>query len=153
MKNDDVQVIKLETHETKDIQDNHVNGNLTVIWRDWDSILPESPKMIYITSINPGEIKGPHLHTKRDSYMMCIYGKVLFIIKDPEGKFHEIVCDENEPTLICIPKNFASAHIDLSKNTSKVLVLANVAWKPNDNEMKNISFTDYDWTKWKNYVK
>jgi len=29
------------------------------------------------------------------------------------------------------------------------LTLADVSWKPNDNEMKNITFNDYDWKKWK----
>jgi dTDP-4-dehydrorhamnose 3,5-epimerase len=33
---DDIGIIKLEKHPTKDIHDQHVNGSLTVIWRDWD---------------------------------------------------------------------------------------------------------------------
>ena len=32
---------------------------------------------------------------------------------------------------------------------SKILVMADVAWKPNDNEMENIIFENYDWKKWK----
>jgi len=28
--------------------------------------------------------------------------------------------------------------------------MADVAWKPNDDEMKNDSFDDYDWKKWEN---
>jgi len=28
---------------------------------------------------------------------------------------------------------------------AKVLVLADIAWKPNDNEMENVSFEEYDW--------
>jgi len=28
-------------------------------------------------------------------------------------------------------------------------VLADVAWKPNDNEMENTNFKNYDWSKWK----
>jgi len=27
--------------------------------------------------------------------------------------------------------------------------LADIAWRPNDNEMKNMKFEDYDWNKWK----
>ena len=45
----------------------------------------------------------------------------------------------------------ASAHLNLSKGISKVLTLADVAWKPNDNEMKNDDFVDYDWNKWTKY--
>ncbi len=37
---------KLEVHKTKDVSDFHVNGELTVIWRDWDKILDFEPKMI-----------------------------------------------------------------------------------------------------------
>jgi hypothetical protein len=27
-------------------------------------------------------------------------------------------------------------------------VMADIAWKPNDNEMENSSFDNYDWEKW-----
>ena len=73
--------IKLEKHDTRDINENYVNGSLTVVWRDWDKILKNEPKMVYVSSVNAGEIKGPHIHTKRDSYFSCIHGKVIFIIK------------------------------------------------------------------------
>ena len=49
-----------------------------------------------------------------------------------------------------IKKNeFLEAGSSDSNNISKILVLADVAWKPNDNEMENITFDDYDWNKWK----
>ena len=87
----DFHIIDLEKHETKDIVDGHVNGDLTVIWRDWDKILSDPPKMVYTTSVNPGEIKGPHLHTKRDSYFTCIRGSVIFVIKNKSGKYHRVI--------------------------------------------------------------
>ena len=144
-----IKVIKLEKHDTKDIRDQHVNGSLIVAWRDWDQILPEPPKMIYVTSVNPGEIKGPHVHTKRDSFLVCIRGKIAMIIKDLDGKYHDFISREDEPTLIHVPKNYPSALINLSEEISSILVLPNLAWKPNDNEMKNILFDDYDWSKWR----
>src|SRR5438445_8053777 len=149
MDKDEIRSIKLEKHDTKNILDNHVNGSLTVVWRDWDNILSFSPKMVYVTSVNPGEIKGPHLHTKRDSYFVCIRGKVGFIAKDLQGKYHEIESSEDDPVLVQIPKNHPSAHINLSNQVSSVLALASIAWKQNYNEMINVSFDDYDWTKWK----
>ncbi len=33
---DSFQIFDLERHDTRDVDDQHVNGNLTVIWRDWD---------------------------------------------------------------------------------------------------------------------
>jgi dTDP-4-dehydrorhamnose 3,5-epimerase len=148
MTNDGIRTTKLEKHPTKDVNGQHVNGSLTVVWRDWDKILSFDPKMVYISSVNPGERKGPHLHTRRDSYFVCIRGKVVFIVKDPQGKYHEIESSEDEPVMVQIPKNYPSAHINLSDQVSSILALASVAWKPNDNEMINVSFDDYDWKKW-----
>ena len=145
---DTIRSIPLEVHPTKDVVDNHINGSLTVIWRDWDKILSEEPKMVYVSSVNPGEKKGPHLHTKRDSYFVCIQGKVVFIVKDLDGKYHEIESSEDNPVLVNIPKNFPSAHVNLANKVSSILALASIAWRPNDNEMINITFDDYDWNKW-----
>ena len=149
MNNDTIRHIELETHQTKDISDGHVNGSLTVIWRDWDKILEVEPKMVYVSSVNPGEIKGPHLHTKRDSYFVCIRGKVIFVAKDEKGKYLEIESSEKKPVLIQVPKNFISAHINPTNEISTILTLANPAWTPNEDEMKNVTFDDYDWNKWK----
>jgi len=140
--------IELEKHPTKSIIDGHENGSLTVIWRDWEKIIKNEPKMVYVSSVNRGELKGPHIHTKRNSYFVCIHGKVVFVIKDENGKYIEIESSDENPNLVHVPKNIASAHLNLSKDVSRILVLADIAWKPNDNEMKNTDFEDYDWTKW-----
>ena len=149
MDNEIIKEIRLEKHPTKDVNDQHINGSLTVIWRDWDHILPHDPKMIYVSSVKPGEIKGPHLHTKRNSYFVCIHGKVVFIIKDISGKYREIVSSEDEPVMVQIPKNIPSAHVNLTDKISTILAIADLAWRPDDNEMVNVNFNDYDWTKWK----
>lgn len=147
----DIHEISLEKHDTRSIDDNHINGSLTVIWRDWDKILKHIPKMVYVSSVETGEIKGPHIHTKRNSYFTCIQGKVVFVLKKSDGNYLEIVSDEKNPKMIFVPKNVPSAHLNLSKNTSKILTLADLAWRPNDNEMKNMNFTEYDWKKWKTF--
>lgn len=149
MSDDITKKMKLEVHETKDIVDSHINGNLMVVWRDWDTFLKNEPKMIYITSVNSGEKKGPHVHTIRDSYFVCIRGKVVFIIKNKDGNYDEIESSEENPVMVHVPKNTPSAHINLSNQTSSVLALASHSWKPNDNEMHNVNFDDYDWSKWK----
>ncbi len=147
MKRDEF-VIDLEVHQTKDITDKHLNGELTVVWRDWDKIIKNEPKMIYVSSVNSGEIKGPHIHTKRNSYFVCIEGKVIFILRDENGKFIEIESGDEKPVMVFVPKNIASAHVNISDNTSRVLALADIAWRPNDNEMINTTFDDYNWSQW-----
>ena len=148
MKEGKFSVIDLETHQTKDTADSHINGELTVIWRNWDKII-NNPKMIYVNFVNPGEIKGPHIHKNRTSYFYCIHGKVVIIIQDDDGKFHEIENDSKKPKLISVSNGIPAAIVNPSNDISKVLVLADIAWKPNDNEMVNIEFDNYDFKKWK----
>ena len=144
-----IEVINLEKHETKDIHDKHTNGSLTVIYRDYDNVIKNQIKMSYVSSINSGETKGPHLHKKRNSYFTCIHGKVTFIIKNTNGEYLEIESNSEKPVLIKVPKGIPSAHINTSKEIGRVLVLSDLAWRPNDNEMENVDFVDYNWLKFK----
>lgn len=148
----EIKTFSLEKHETKDIHDSHVNGSLIPVWRDWDDLVKIHPKMVYVTTINPNEIKGPHLHVTRHYYFACIRGKVVFIIRDPSGKYHEIESGYDNPVLIEVPKNFVSSHINLSHETSMILCLATPAWSPNDKDEHNVVFDDYDWKKWESYT-
>ena len=141
-------IIDLEKHETMDNQDQHVNGSLTVVWRDWDNLIKNHPKMVYVNSVNPGEIKGPHIHKNRTTSFSCIHGNVVLVIQDNDGKFHEIKADSEKPVLITVPKGIAAAIVNPTTKIAKVLVLADIAWRPNDNEVKNVSFDDYDWEKY-----
>ena len=149
MENKNFSVWDLERHETKDIIDSHINGELTVIWRDWDNLIKNHPKMVYVNSINPGEIKGPHIHKKRISYFSCIHGSIVLIVKDDDEKFHEIKSDSEKPVLVSVSNGTAAAIVNPTTKVAQVLVLADIAWKPNDNEMQNTSFKDYNWNKWK----
>ena len=115
-------IFKLEKHPTKDVKDSHVNGSLTVIWRDYDNIIENDPKMVYTSSVNPGETKGPHLHIKRNSYFVCIRGKVIFIIKNSDGSYHEVESSEENPVLVKIPNGIPSAHINIHDEISTILI-------------------------------
>ena len=126
----------LEKHQTKDIADSHINGELTVIWRDWDNLLKNHPKMVYVNSINPGEIKGPHIHKNRTTSFFCIDGSVVLIIQDDDKKFHEMKMNSEKPVLITVPNGIAAAIVNPTGKIAKVLVLADIAWRPDDNEMK-----------------
>ena len=148
MEREDFSVYELETHKTKDISDLHINGELTVIWRNWDKII-NNPEMVYLNSVNPGEVKGPHIHKKRISYFFCLHGKMLIIIQDKDGKYHEVETTSDKPKLVCVSNGVAAAIMNPSENISKVLVLADIAWKPDDDEMINVEFEDYDFKKWK----
>ena len=146
MEKKDFSIYEVETHQTKDLVDLHINGELTVIWRNWDKIIA-SPEMIYVNLVNPGEIKGPHIHKNRTGYFYCIHGKIIIVIRDKNGNYHEIALDAKNPKLISISNGVAAAIVNPTSEISKILVLADVAWRPNDSEMENISFDDYELQK------
>ena len=105
--------------------------------------------MVYVNSINPGEIKGPHIHKNRTTSFFCIDGSVVLIIQDDDKKFHEMKMNSEKPVLITVPNGIAAAIVNPTGRIAKMLVLADIAWRPNDNEIKNITFDDYDWEKLK----
>jgi len=56
--------------------------------------------------------------------------------------------NSKNPKLVSVPNQIAAAIVKTSHEISQVLVLADVAWKPNDNEMVNAVFDNYDFKKW-----
>ena len=40
MNSDEITFTELEKHITRDVNDEHENGSLTVVWRDWDKFYP-----------------------------------------------------------------------------------------------------------------
>jgi len=148
MEKEDFSVFDLETHKTKDVIDSHINGELSVIWRNWDSLINE-PEMVYLNTVNPREVKGPHIHKNRTGYFFCIEGKIVIVVQDKNGKYHEIEADAKNPKLISVSNGIAAAIINPSNEISKILVLADISWKPDENEMSNVKFDEYDFNKWK----
>ena len=101
MEKNDFCIYELETHLTKDVTDSHTNGELTVIWRNWDNII-NTPEMVYVNSINPREIKGPHIHKNRTSYFYCLEGKIIIVIRDKNKIYHNVELDEKNQKLLSI---------------------------------------------------
>ena len=80
MENDTIRFVNLEKHDTKDINDGHINGSLTVIWRDWDKILDVEPKMVYVSSVNSGEIKDL-IYTLLEIVILFVLEEKLFLLQ------------------------------------------------------------------------
>ena len=47
MSENEIRTYTLEKHLTKDIHDNHVNGSLVPVWRNWDKTIKIAPEMVY----------------------------------------------------------------------------------------------------------
>ena len=139
--------IDLERHETRSTGDRAPNGRLTVVWGDWDEILDHPPRMVYLTSVDRGGRKGPHLHLRRNSSFLCTGGAVVFVIRTGGG-YQEIKRSESDRAMVYVPMDFASARVNISDGPSQVLALADLAWRTEGNEMEDVEFDGYDWGKW-----
>ena len=90
------------------------------------------------------------MHKNRTSYFFCIQGEMVIVIQDKNGEYHEIEANSGSSKLLSVSNGISVAIINPSNKISKILVMADIAWKPNDGEMVNVKFEDYDFKKWKN---
>jgi len=67
------------------------------------------------------------------------------IAQEIDGALREMILDSKKPQLACIPNGIAAALVNHDSNPATVLVLADIAWRPDDDEMENVSFEEYDW--------
>jgi len=74
---------------------------------------------------------------------------LFLLLKKNRGKYLEIESSEENPVLVEIPKNYSSAHINLSNEPSIILSVVNPSWKPDNRDEHNVTYDDYDWNKWK----
>lgn len=57
-------------------------GMLFPIYKDWEEWHGGyEPKMVYVTTLNPGVIKGPILHKKRRGLITAISGTVILVAR------------------------------------------------------------------------
>ena len=120
------------------------NGKLISVWKHYEG-QRELPIMeAYVTSFFPGVIKGPHLHKTRWDYFTCVKGKILIIVRDHNGEYHETLSSEDNPVTVEVPANVPSASINLSDETSLMLNLCNPAWHPENEDNYDVEFKDYD---------
>ena len=140
-------IFNLEHIQTKDMRDGHQNGWFVPVWRDWDKIYEHEPKMAYIATCFPGEIKGPHLHKERWSFLTVLKGEVVFIVKE-SGQYKEFIIKDTLPQTLVIPANTPQAHINIGKEEAIVLNLCNPAWHPERQDNYAGDYSDYNFSKW-----
>jgi dTDP-4-dehydrorhamnose 3,5-epimerase-like enzyme len=142
----------IKTHKrycvpTTDQRTGETNGKLISIWKHYEGERQVPPMEAYVTTYHPGVLKGPHLHKTRWDYFVCIRGRVLIVVKDADGTYHEFVSSEDNPVVIEVPANVPSATLNLSRDISAVLNLCNPAWHPENEDNYNVEFKDFDFEK------
>ena len=136
--------------KTVDQRTKENNGRLYSLWKHYETDREMQPMELYVTTFNPGVLKGPHLHKTRWDYFTCIKGRVAIVVRDHDGKYYEFISSEDNPITVEVPANIPSATINLTDEIAMMTNLCNPAWHPDNEDNYNVEFNDYDFGKWRN---
>ena len=140
---------KIKTHEhkkfiTKDYSGNE-NGFLVPILNIHDNILERDQftQQVYLSTVLPNHMKGPHLHNIRSGYFTCIRGNVKIVLK-VDGKYLEYFSGEDYNYLsVQVPKGIPALVVCLGEIEAYLLNMPSPAWTPDMNDEHTSDFSDY----------
>ena len=137
---------KFETYNS----DGKSNGFLIPIYNNNDLVYPKgyTPSQVYLTTVKEGQIKGPHLHFKRDGMFTCIKGDVRVVIEAEKNKYDVYFSGENHDyQSIFVPRGFPAAIQNIGSDMAYVLNMPNPAWTPEMNDENDCKFLNFDFEK------
>lgn len=126
--------------------DGKENGFLVPIYNEHEKFYEEGeyPRQVYLTVVNPGMIKGPHLHYIRTGCFTCIKGDVKFVLK-MDNEYHEFYSGENyKYQSVMIPKGTPAAIQNISNEPAFILNMPYPAWTPEMDDEHTDDFSDYN---------
>jgi dTDP-4-dehydrorhamnose 3,5-epimerase len=140
--------IRTLAHKKFTTKDEHgdVNGFLVPIYNIHDKFFApgKEPQQVYMTTILPGTIKGPHLHFIRTGFFTCIKGNVRVVLKTDEGYQTVFSGEDYEYQSIEVPTGIAAAVQCLGDEEAYLLNMPNPAWTPDMNDEHTADFSDFD---------
>ena len=140
--------IRTLPHKKFTTKDEHgeVNGFLVPIYNIHDRFFAEGrePQQVYMTTILPGTIKGPHLHFIRTGFFTCIKGNVRVVLKTDSGYEVFFSGEDHEYLSIEVPTGTPAAVQALGDEEAYLLNMPNPAWTPDMNDEHTADFSDFD---------
>jgi dTDP-4-dehydrorhamnose 3,5-epimerase len=127
-------------------EDGGENGFLVPIYNIHDKFFAEGrePQQVYLTTIRPGTIKGPHLHFIRTGFFTCIKGNVRVVLKG-DGEYRTFFSGEDyQYNSIEVPTGVPAAVQCIGDEEAFLLNMPNPAWTPDMNDEHTADFSDFD---------
>lgn len=115
-------------------KDGEYNGWLLPIWNATES--DYRPDQLYLTVVNPGCVKGPHLHLKRAGRFVCVKGNVKIVTRTLDAYTEHFTGDEvtNGFQVVSVPPGVAAAIYNVGDVPAYVLNMPTPAWTPEDQD-------------------
>jgi hypothetical protein len=100
-----------------------------------------------MTTIQPGKVKGPHLHFIRTGCFTCIKGNVRVVLKI-NGKYETYFSGEDHEYLsIIVPTGVPAAVQCLGSEEALMLNMPQPAWTPDMHDEHTADFSDFDFSE------
>lgn len=119
-------VIDLETHADP-------RGFLFEIMRFRDQNIP-GEGYLYTFSVNLGERRGDHYHTKKQEWFTCVYGEVVILVEDKNGNKNKIILNTKEPKLLYFGPYTSHAILNESKEVAVLVSYGSKQHDPKDED-------------------
>ena len=140
-----IRTIPHKKFTTKNEED-QPNGFLVPLFNIHDKFFQagKEPQQVYLTTILPGMVKGPHLHFIRTGFFTCIKGNVRVILK-VDGEYRIFFSgEEHDYISIEVPTGVPAAIQCLGNEEAYMLNMPNPAWTPEMNDEHSADFSDFD---------
>lgn len=126
-------------------KDGKENGFVVPIIDVMDSFLPDGmfPHQVYLTVVNPGEVKGPHFHKIRYAMYTCVKGNVKVVTKSESGYQIHFSGEDYEYATIWIAPGIPTAIINLDPvQPSYVINTPNPSYLETPDDDHHVVFED-----------
>ena len=126
--------------------DNLPNGFLVPVFNIHEGFFEpgKEPQQVYLTVIEPRQIKGPHLHFIRTGCFTCIKGNVRFVLRTVNGYKVFFSGESHEYRSLIVPTGVPAALQNLGDDDAYVLNMPYPAWTPHMNDEHYADFSDFD---------
>jgi hypothetical protein len=128
--------------------DGSSNGYLVPLYNINDNFFEKGkePQQVYLTVIDSGKIKGPHLHYIRTGCFTCIKGNARFILKTEKGYEVFYSGEDYEYQSVIVPTGTPAALQNIGDVQAYVLNMPNPAWTPSMADEYSADFSDFDFS-------
>lgn len=125
------------------------NGFLVPIFNENDNFLNNNDylKQVYLTVVKPNNIKGPHLHYKRNGLFTCIKGNIRIVTKENNEYKLFFSGEDYNYNSILIPKGIPTALQNISDIDAMVINLPSPGWTKEMQDEHSADFSDFDFKK------
>ena len=106
----------------------------------------KEPQQVYMTTILPGTVKGPHLHFIRTGFFTCIKGNLRIVLKTDEGYQQFFSGEDHEFLSVEVPTGVPAAVQCIGDEEAYMLNMPNPAWTPEMNDEHSADFSDFDFS-------